>query len=183
MPLKIRFFMGTSQPHYSIQNKAKDLVHHARDDVEPEKGQQDDGPVQVHRAVVQKPFRSLEEECEKNLGAIERGDRKEIEHAKCYRELDKTQQDTIHIAELRDKRRPDPYEQQKQVGEDSRDKVEGGPGQGDKNGIAAGVFERPEIDHHGARPSDMEQQESDGSQRVQMAQRVQAEAPCLNGCL
>src|SRR5664280_1727467 len=181
MPLRIRFFMGTSQPHYSIQNKAKDLVHQARDDIEPEKGQQDDGPVQVHRTVIEKPFRSLEEECEENLGAIERGNGKEIEHAKCYRELDKTQQDTIHIAELRDERGPDPYEQEKQVGDDGRDKVGGGPSQGDESRIAARVFERPKIDHHGACPSDMKQQESDGPQRVQMAQRVQAEAPCLDG--
>src|SRR5664280_2287896 len=100
MPLRIRFFMGTSQPQDGIQNKAKDLVHHTGDDVKPEKGQQDDGPVQVHRTVVQKPLRPLEEECEKNLGTIERGDGKEIEHAKCYRKLNKTQQDAIHIAEL-----------------------------------------------------------------------------------
>src|SRR5450830_690414 len=100
MPLKIRFFIGTSQPQESIENKAKDLVHHATDDVEPEEGKQDDGSIQVHRAVVEKPFRSLEEECEKDLGTIERRNGKEIEHAKCHRKLDKALQDHIHVGEL-----------------------------------------------------------------------------------
>src|SRR5450759_5317688 len=181
MPLKIRFFIGTSQPQESIQNKAKDLVHHTTDDVEPEEGKQNDRPVQVHCAVVKKPFRSLEEECEKDLGTIERRNGKEIEHAKGHRKLDEALQDDIHVGELRDRPRRTLHEEQEQVRDDGGSKVRGRPSQGDKDGIAARVFERSEIDHHGACPSDMEQQESDGPKRVQVAQRVQAEAPCLDG--
>ncbi len=73
------------------------------------------------------------------------------------------------------------HQQKEQVGDDGRGKVGGRSCQGDEDGIAARVLECREIDHDGACPSDMEQQESDGPQRVKVAQRVQAEAPRLDG--